>query len=124
MDQAERGIGQDPHFDLLAREGFVEGTVSRERDGWRFFRAACTPTPAECCLGGHRRDEVLWIEFRVADDSYRPRDFRDGFPSNLEQTGPEIASNAIVGSSPCQALAQHRMIEPVTPTGMSLQHQA
>jgi len=124
MDQAERGIGQHPHFNLLACQGFVEGAVARDRDRWRRLRLAGTPIPSERCLRSGSGKEVLRIEVRVADDAHRAGHFRDGFPGHLEQAGAEVARDAVVGNSPFQALFQDRLVESATAAGMASEYWA
>src|ERR1700675_3084255 len=119
MEQAKSRIGQYPDFHLFAREGFVEGAVSRYRSGGRFLRLARAPTPAERCLSRRRSDEILRVKVGVADDAHRPGDFSDGLPSYFEQAGTEIASDTVIGNSPFQALSQHRLVEPVSSARMT-----
>lgn len=99
VDQAECGIGQYPHFDFLAGERFIEGTITRDGNRWGFFRPAGTPASAECSLSGGSGDKVLRVKVRVADDPHRSGYIRDGFPGNLEQAGAEITGDAVVGDS-------------------------
>ena len=104
MDQTERGIWQHPHFDLLVRESFVERAIARQRAGRRILGFTGTPTPTERRLCGNCRNEILRIKVRVADDAHRPRHFRKGFASHLEQAGAEVTRDAVVGNGTFQAL--------------------
>ena len=122
MDEAKGGVREDAHFDPLVGEGLVKRAIAWKSDGGSILGFAGAPASTERCLGGGGCGEVLGIEVRVAEDADGAGDLGESFTRDLEEAGPEIARNAVVGDGAVESLVEHGTVEALAATGMALEH--